>query len=285
MVAVKDEKTKVRSAVLAFEHNQTCPAFKAPTARRTTHIRVLPLQGWGYDFTLLLCLYPRLHNTLSRIKHKKPIVLFNPPNPVCVSHRTHSFSLSLYRCYKAQSLHRRRLKQKLFTNTIIVLGLSRRQMAAIITQLESARTTFPLYYYHQTFVRTYEGTSQIAKLPSPFPIHHHHEQYSNSVQRKQFVKDICIPYYSYEPAMVVVTQCLSFDRGRTIEKFPSPFLSFIAALSVCLVCGLVSLSSERCGSDQIESKIHCYCRSYPQATTTSTSTKVSGCAHEFMFIF
>lgn len=210
---------------------------------------------------------------------------FLTPQPtLCLPSHPLSLSLSLYRCYKAQSLHRRRLKQKLFTNTIIVLGLSRRQMAAIITQLESARTTFPLYYYHQTFVRTYEGTSQIAKLPSPFPIHHHHEQYSNSVQRKQFVKDICIPYYSYASSGGS-TQCRSSDRGRTIEKFPSPFQSFIAALSVCLVCGLVSLLSERCGSDQIESKIHCYCRSYPQATTTSTSTKVSGCAHEFMFIF
>lgn len=149
-----------------------------------------------------------------------------------------------------------RLKQKLFTNTIIVLGLSRRQMAAIITQLESARTTFPLYYYHQTFVRTYEGTSQIAKLPSPFPIHYHHEQYSNSVQRKQFVKDICIPYYSYasngggNPVSVV----RSWENNWKVSNALSVFHRSTFRLS-CLWSGLAFKRKVRIRSDRIKNSL------------------------------
>lgn len=171
--AVKDEKTKVRSAVLPFEHNQTCPAFIARPTTAWTELHTTRDEGMTlhyYYVCILCCCY-----TLSRIKHKKLRAYswwLAGPSLWCSLTNTG-------RTDEADGAATVWLSStSSFTDTIIVLGLSGRQMAAIITQFESAL----VQPFHYIIIIT--STNQVQPSVA--------EQDSNSVQRKQFVKDICI---------------------------------------------------------------------------------------------
>lgn len=105
--AVKDEKTKVRSAVLPFEHNQTCPAFIARPTTAWTEIHTTQDEGMTlhyYYVCTLCCCY-----TLSRIKHQKTksllVVLLAGPSLWCAltnTGRTDGLA-TLWLCERTQS--------------------------------------------------------------------------------------------------------------------------------------------------------------------------------------